>query len=259
MQRFLGLAVGVVLVIGFVSSAQGAPQGCLPPRAGLTAWWPGDGTTDDIIGGRNATLHGNASVGLGFVQEAFLLHGNGDFVSVTDDPTLDFGTNDFTIDLWAFFSDPGTGEQILMEKWIQRFDGPPTGWTFTKVIGNELLLTMESGDGNFQGSMSESLAIPAGTWMHFAATRQAGLISLYVNGDRVASNFWAQGNLNADSTSSLKFGHRGNPTDTPGSQDPRGFFLSGGIDEVQIFIGRALTQGQILAIYNAGPKGQCKP
>jgi hypothetical protein len=261
------ILVVTALCFSFALPANGQErvEGCFPPPAGLTAWWPGDGNTDDIVGGRNATLHFDASTGLGFVKEAFLLHGDGnfdgdgDFVSVADDPALNFGTGDFTIDLWAFFSDPGTGEQVLIEKWIQRFDPQfPIGWTLTKLEGNELLLTMESGDGLAQGAESNPLAIPAGTWMHFAATRRAGLTDLFVNGELVASSFRAEGNLDVDSTSSLKFGHRGDPSDTPGSEDDRGFFLSGGIDEVEIFVGRALTQGQIRAIYNAGRRGKCK-
>jgi hypothetical protein len=31
--------------------------------------------------------------------------------------------------------------------------------------------------------------------------------------------------ISLDSDSSLKFGHRGNPADTPGSEDERGFYL----------------------------------
>jgi hypothetical protein len=64
--------------------------------------------------------------------------------------------------------------------------------------------------------------------------------------------------LNLDSTSSLKFGHRGNPEDTPGSEDEGGFYLNGRIDEVQLFVGRALSPEQIKAIYEAGSAGVCK-
>src|SRR5262249_41387686 len=61
---------------------------------------------------------------------------------------------------------------------------------------------------------------------------------------------------NLDTTSSLKFGHRGNPTDTPGSTDTRDFYLNGSLDEVSLY-NRALTAGELLAIYNAGVSGKC--
>jgi hypothetical protein len=59
--------------------------------------------------------------------------------------------------------------------------------------------------------------------------------------------------------SSLKFGHRGSPEDTPGSEDEEGFYLNGRIDEVQLFVGTALTREQIKAIYLAGSGEVCRP
>jgi len=102
---------------------------------------------------------------------------------------------------------------------------------------------------------SGELSMPTDTWLHFAATRKRGMITLYMNGRPVATG---AAPLNLDSNSSLKFGHRGNPTDTPGSEDERQFYLNGRIDEVQLFVGRALPRGLIRAIFNAGSAGQCK-
>lgn len=61
-----------------------------------------------------------------------------------------------------------------------------------------------------------------------------------------------------DLTSSLKFGHRGSPSDTPGSTDTRRFFLYGRIDEVELFLRRALDDTEILAIFHASSVGKCK-
>jgi len=236
---------------------------CLPPPAGMTGWWPGDGNAYDIVGGRDAELHSAASFGLAFVDRAFLLHGDGDgdgvgdFVSVADNPALNFGTGNFTVDFWAFFGDPEAGEQVLIEKWIQSFSGPADGWTFTHFPGNELGFFIESA-GAGQGVVSGPVPVPAGTWTHFAATRRAGVYALFVNGQRVANSFFAEGNMEAGSSASIKFGHRGNSADTPGSEDESGFYLDGGIDEVEIFVGRALSRDQIRAIYYAGRRGKCK-
>jgi hypothetical protein len=51
--------------------------------------------------------------------------------------------------------------------------------------------------------------------------------------------------IDADSRASLKFGRRGSPDDTQRSIDERGLFLDGGIDEVKIFVGRALSDDEI--------------
>lgn len=229
---------------------------CTPPPPGLTGWWPGDGNTDDIIGGRSAVLLGDATTGPGLVDQAFVLDGVGDFVEVPHNSALNFETGDFTVALWAFFNDTA-GEQVLAEKYIQSFSGFSQGWTFTKLDDNVLLLAMAEASGGWAGvSTSEPLPITAGTWNHFAATRRSGRLTTFVNGVPVASA--KVPSVNVDSSSSLKFGHRGSPDDTPDSEDDRGFFLNGRIDELQIFVGRALPAAQIKAIFETGRAGVCK-
>jgi len=239
-------------------AAHGA-RSCFPPPHGLTGWWPGDATADDIVGGRDAMLRGNATTAAGLIDGAFILDGDGDFVEVPHDPALNFGTNDFTVALWIHFNNTD-GEQVLTEKWVQRF--PPgsfpgsRGWTLTKLHNNVLRLALATGDGNETDVDSDVLSIPIATWIHFAATRNGSHVTLFMNGVPVAEGVMPA--LNLDSDSSVKFGHRGNPSDTPGSQDERGFYLSGQIDEVETFVGRALPRGLIQAIFNAGSAGECK-
>ena len=170
-----------------------------------------------------------------------------------DDPELNLGTSDFTVDLWVYFNDT-EGEQVLVEKWVQHNEQPSTGWTLTKLVDNTLRLALDDGGGEIDVD-SDVLSIPSHTWTHFAATRKDAAITLYMNGVPVAAG---TASLNLDSSSSLKFGHRGNPSDTPGSEDDRGFYLDGQIDEVQLFVGRALPRGLIWAIFEAGSAGQCK-
>ena len=229
-------------------------RACFPAPAGLSSWWPGDGNTDDIVGGRDAALQG-ATYAAGLVDQAFSLDGVDDFVSVPHDIAPNLGTGDFTIALWVYFNDT-TGEQVLIEKWIQHFEGEvgSLGWTMTKLEGNALRLAMSEG-GEEIAVDSDGLSIPLNTWIFFAATRKGSTITLYMNGVPVVVG---EASLNLDSDSSLKFGHRGNPSDTPGSQDERGFYLNGQIDEVELYIGQALPRGLMQAIYNTGSAGLCK-
>jgi hypothetical protein len=241
----------------------GPPPTCTQPPDGLTGWWPGDGNTYDIIGGQNAVLEGGATTGLGFVGKSFILDGDGDFIRVSDTPSLNVGTEDFTVALWAFFNDT-TGEQVLVEKFIQAWELVPSeGWTLTKLEDNSLGFGTFSEETGASVDTPYPLPIAPFTWYHFAATRQfdpnteTTTLTTYMNGVLVAIAEDAPV-VNADSASSLKFGHRGNPSDTPGSQDDRGFYLNGGIDEAQIFVGRALAGDQVRAIFEAGRAGMCK-
>lgn len=251
----LVLALSLAFLPTGTGSAAKAARKCLQPPAGLSAWWPGDGNADDIAGGRGAEFHGDAATGAGLVGQAFILDGDGDFVSVPHVGALDLGTGDFTIDLWVYFNDTA-GEQVLIEKWIQRFPGS-VGWTLTKLEDNVLRLAMANGDGSETNVDSGVLSIPTDAWTHFAATRKGKHITLYMNGVPVAKGKFRLP-LNLDSDASIKFGHRGSPSDTPGSEDERGAFLNGRVDEVDLFVGEALSRGRIKAIFKAGSAGKCK-
>jgi len=226
---------------------------CVKPPAGMVGWWPGDGNADDIVGGNDGTLQNGATFGSGNVGRAFRLDGEDDFVSVPHTEDLNFGTNDFTVDFWVYFRSI-EGEQIMVEKWIQA-PGNPVGWTFTKIDGwirfafsnitlGEYDIDFDPGD------------IPTNSWIHVAATRAGNTYSMFWNGELIVSDPNAE-TYDLDSNSSLKFGHRGNPDDTPGSVDEGGFYLNGLIDEVEIF-DRALSTSEIKAIYDSGSKGKCK-
>ena len=86
--------------MGAVVAPQFLYAQCVTPPSGMVAWWPGDNNTNDIINGNNGTLMGGATYGSGKVAGAFLLANECDGVEVNDDPTLDFGTGDLTIDAW---------------------------------------------------------------------------------------------------------------------------------------------------------------
>jgi hypothetical protein len=238
-----------------VSKGKQVGRKCLPPPSGMTSWWPGDGNGIDIVGGMDGEFIRDATTGPGLVDEAFALDGDGDFIDIADDPALDLGTDDFTVDLWASFND-SSGEQVLVEKWVQG-DGFVDGWTLTKLEGNVLRLAFDMGDGLEADLDSGELTILPGNWYHFAATREGDTFTLYMDGEVIAQQDF-MGDLDLDSESSLKFGHRGNPDDTPGSIDTRDFYLDGRIDEVELFAGTALSPEQIAALYAAGGEGKCK-
>ena len=66
----------------------------------LVAWWRAEGNANDAVGGNHGTLLEGAGFAAGMVGQAFRLDGADDWVSLANTATLDFGTGDFTIELW---------------------------------------------------------------------------------------------------------------------------------------------------------------
>ena len=76
--------LALLLVTGMLglpafSAVASAGNACITPGLVPTGWWPGDGNTDDIIGGRDGALVGDATFAAGQVEQAFALDGAGDF------------------------------------------------------------------------------------------------------------------------------------------------------------------------------------
>ena len=221
---------------------------CIFPPMGLTGWWPGDGNAEDIIAHRTGSFMGEATTGPGLVDKAFSLHGINDYIEVPDDPALNFGTGDFTVDLWVNFNDL-SGEQVIIEKWIQEEEQEhpySQGWTLTKVDNQAVYFVMDDGSGG-EWLVGGQLDIQPHTWYLIAVTRQGATVTLYLDGIPIYSADFDS--LNLDAPISLKFGRR---------EGFQGFYLNGRIDEVQIYNGTALSQDQIFELYSGGRLGQCK-
>ena len=58
------------------------PPPCVPPPAGLVAWFPGEGNANDVLGVSNGTLQGGATFATGKVGQAFSLNGGGGYVAI---------------------------------------------------------------------------------------------------------------------------------------------------------------------------------
>ena len=208
---------------------------CLDPApAGMIAWWRGQDDALDATGTNHGTLRGNAAYAAGKVGQGFTFDGSGDYVETPSVPALNFGTGDFTVEFWAKFNSIG-GEQVLAEMFTGA-SGP--GWTFTKLSSQRLQLYINGSPVN-----SPVNSFSTGVWYHFAARRASGVGSIFKDGVLIQSDPSAN---SANSTSSFKIASRNGTS----------LFLNGQMDEVALF-NRALTDAEILAIYNAGSSGKC--
>jgi hypothetical protein len=256
MRRIVAVLAAVVLLIPVTGSSLAATKPpaptCVPPAAGLTGWWSGDKTTSDGWGDNDARLVGGAAYGKGYVDRAFALNGTSAFVDVPDAPALNPTSGVMTLSLWVKFNSTA-GEQVIAEKWVQVFDGPSTGWTLTKHDDNRIGFYSTVG-----GLHSDPLPLVLGRWYHVAVRLDGSTITLFLNGVVIGQQGMdASQALSLGTASSLKFGHRGNPSDTPGSQSDQQFFLNGSIDEVQFWNNAALSDDQVRSIVAADTAGTC--
>lgn len=80
----------------------------------------GDGTgnafTDSSSGNKSITAHGNAtqsSTQSKFGGKSMYFDGSGDYLSTSDNTDWNFGTDNFTIDCWVYFSASSTSQGIV--------------------------------------------------------------------------------------------------------------------------------------------------
>jgi hypothetical protein len=222
---------------------------------GLISYWsfdePSGTTATDPVSNNTGVLKNGPVWTTGIVGGALSLDGVNDYVDCGAASNLNFGTGTFTFELWVNYRDL-SGEQILIEKLMETMGSSRTGWGLTK-LGNNGIAFGTSGNTNPPFPIVYP-TIEIGPWYHVALTRSGNTFTLYWNGLLVSSGDRA---VNVDSTSSLKIGHRGSPSDTPpttGSYDTRGFYMKGLVDEVAIY-NIALTPQEIMGHYQNGLQG----
>jgi hypothetical protein len=218
-------------------------QGCAESPPGLVSWWSGDQTADDVQGTNNGTLLNGASFAKGMVGPGFVFDGIDDAVVIPNSASL--SPSQLTLDAWIYATGKaGTGRHIISKD--------------NEAVAREWILAIASQDefeadiwlpNNVQVMARGATIVQLNTWYHVAMTHDGVNLRLYVNGVLEATT---------DAVGTIV------PTDNPVGIGQNPFGLGGSlafegiIDEAQIF-DRALTDAEILGIYQAGTDGQCKP
>lgn len=234
-----------VVPAGITDVGQIRLASCLPPPSGLISWWPGDGNANDAVNGNNGTLQGGATFAPGLVGQAFSFDGVDDYVAAPDSPAWDFGSNDFTIELWAKL------DQIRNAMFIHQQSGAgPGGWEFyfqTFGASHQLIFNSQNGF-----AISRSWSPQLNTWHHLAVTKMSGVYKLYVDGVQLGAE-QADARSLPDVTGSVRIGSWAGGADSSGRYE-----MDGLIDELAVYK-RALSVSEIQAIFEAGSAGKCKP
>ena len=230
---------------------------CVSAPSDLVAWWPAEGNGTDVINGNTATLMPGVGYAPGEVGQGFLLNNSSNaYLTVSSSPTLNVGANGgLTVEAWINLNNVDAFHPIVewndaagnigVHLWLGLYPWD-SGALYANVVDTA---------GNSHTLHSAQNVLVTNSYEHVALTydQASGVGTLYVNGAVVAqSNL---GSFTAQTSYELWLGHR--PGDVPGDWT-YGSYLSGVRDELAIYK-RALSQGEIQSIYNAGSAGKCLP
>ncbi len=156
-------------------------------QAATIAFWSGNGTANDSVNGHNGTLENGAGFAAGqFGQQAFSLSsGSSQYVSVPDSAAWDFGSNPFTIAMYANFTtispaSLGGGGNALMGH--DEGGGATNKWFFSYMSDGSLGFHINGGGPSVFLTSPSTSAVAPGTWNLFAITRSGSTFTFYENG-----------------------------------------------------------------------------
>ena len=186
--------------INLESSPKSRPYFCARYMCAITTgvigWWPGDGNSQDIIGGNHGTLINGTTFASSQVAEAFSFDGIDDGLLVSDAPILNFGEGaDFSLDAWIRFTPgapvpPTNHITIVSKRYAPTASAKPTGFELFLINGSlGVQLADESSDnGNYRNFIANSSNLLDGNFHHVAVTIDRDMDNgghLYVDGQDV--------------------------------------------------------------------------
>ena len=238
------------LLIGGIGVTGDVPTPIAPP-ADLVSWWPGDGNASDIMDGNHGTLLGGATFTGGKVGQAFSLDGVDDFVQIANTPTMDFGTGDFTIDLWVNLESLSKDQEFL-HKTVGSVPNNTNKTYFVEFNTPNSLRFRVSDISTNVNDLIVPVSLVAGRWYHIAAVRAGDTNSIYLDGALIGTQT-AGSNVDTGSGGFARIGQI-----APNGVSGIDRHVHGLIDEVEAF-NRALTDAEIRGIFEAGSAGKIKP
>lgn len=207
---------------------------CIALSSSAISWWPGDGSTDDIIGISAGTPMGGIGFGVGRVGEAFVFDGVDDYVSTE----LDVQPSAMASTTWEAWVYPTRVNHSRRQAILSGDDG-----SYDRNIG------IESRTSSFMVFVGGTRWLPTtvdlNQWQHIAVVYTPTSIEFYKNGVRYE---YSRGPRGQGSRRKFNIGRN------PGY----GEYFQGMIDEATVY-NRTLSASEIQAIFNAGSDGKCKP
>ncbi|OQY99984.1 MAG: hypothetical protein B6D41_00475 [Chloroflexi bacterium UTCFX4] len=229
---------------------------CAGPSNGRVSCWKGEDNANDSVGTNNGTLEGSVTFVSGKVGQAFNFDGTTADVRVPASSSLNVGSaNGLTIAAWV---NPTTlAQRSPLVEWSNNGTYGAHFWmSVTDVIpggvnGNLYANLTSFAHGTQYVVQTTGAVLTANSWNHVVLTydKTNGNVAMYVNGVASPVSSSNLGIVTPDTSFDMYLARR------VAGQAPAAR-LSGKMDEVQIW-DRALTAGEVQAIYSANASSAC--
>jgi len=160
----------------------------------------GNAANDGSGYGNNGTIYGaswtddtpHKVVGAGAGKYALSFDGVDDYVEVPDNSVFNFGTGDFTIEVWAKPNALAGDYRALVTEDLDRRD-------LCLILNNGGLSAKMYLDVDYVTQLSPALSWSLGQWYHLVATRKNGVTKMFRDGQEVSSATNQTGSVDASS------------------------------------------------------------
>lgn len=143
----------------------------------------GDGNTFADASSNNRVISANGNITQSAIQSKFggksasFLNSNNNYLSVPYSSGFDFGTGDFTVEMWLYLNSI-TGQTSLFSATT------PNG--FSVEFQNSTSIGILRAETEWRSVVSVST--PIGQWFHLAVSRASGIVRWYINGSKIGSD-----------------------------------------------------------------------
>ncbi len=234
-----------------------ALSACVAVPDGLVGWWPGNGDTQDVAGGNNGELHGNASFAPGKVGQAFSFDGIDGSVNVPNSPSLDV-RGQVSIEFWMKPAPGNTMNDccqglVTTDHYLIEISGNPNSPNPPSPVGVDFIIKGNNRTKQTAEEFDKSFKVPMDIWSYIVGTYDGKWLRLYVDGKQ-ENQVLLTGDIPSMITNSfLSIGSEDGMKDCGNCA---GRYFEGLIDEVSVY-DRALTADEVLSIYSVGESGKC--
>lgn len=181
------------MIVGGVPMLFGGADlsGSDPSFANVSLLLHGDGTdlsttfTDSSLTPKTPTVFGNAKISTAqskFGGASMLFDGTGDYLSYASNAAYNFGTADYTMEMWVRPATVGSVQGIL-----SRYTLWDTTVGFYLDISAARVVRYYAGN-NVPIILNSTTLVNANTWYHIAVTCASGVTRLFINGVQEASS-----------------------------------------------------------------------